>query len=144
MALGFTASGVWAATNVKTGNNYVCNSGYTVTCGMALYIDPNSGDLIPATAAAAAGSGAPSTVCGLALNNAYDQQPVLYITKGLLNVGAISGVVQGTQYVLDPNGNGGIVADSVLTSGAWVSQIGYGLSGNAIQVLLNNTGVQYQ
>ena len=144
MALAITASGVVApqSGNVNsTRNGFAAQSGWFISAGQAIAPDPTTGWLVPAMAA----SGFNYNVVGIALNNAYNAQPITYCTKGLIALGvtgAGSGLLLGQQYNLDSATSGGIVPDSALLSGAYVVQLGYCTISGYINLNIVNTGVQ--
>ena len=143
MALSITASGVFApvsGTINKTSFNYVVNSGYIITAGMVVATDPNTGFVVPAMAA----SGYNYSAVGIALNNAYQNQPCAYCTQGLMSLGtgATSGMIVGQQYNLDYATSGGIIPNNALVSGAYVMQLGYCSASGFFTVGLVNTNIQ--
>jgi hypothetical protein len=147
MALTIVASGVSAPqsgtiNSIKAG--FAATSGWIITAGQVVSIDPTTGYLVPAMAASGFNY---SGVAGIALNNAYNGQPISYCTKGLMALGvtgAGSGLVVGQQYALDSVTSGGIIPDSALVSGAYVVQLGYCSVSGFINLNIINTGVQLQ
>jgi hypothetical protein len=144
VALTIVASGVFApqsgtVNSVKSA--YAGSSGYIITAGQVVGTDPNTGFIVPVMAA----SGFNNTAVGVALNTAYNNQPVSYCTKGIMSLGvtgAGSGLTVGQAYSLDYATSGGIIPDSALVSGAYVVQLGYCSVSGFINLSITNTNVQ--
>lgn len=104
-------------------------AGAAITAGDFLYRDAtDSNSLRPATAitqVTAAG-------VGIALHAAEDGQPITYATRGPVTLG--TDVLTVAEIYVASNGPGLIAPVGDLTTGEWVTIVGYALDGDTIQL----------
>ena len=121
--LSITAANVVPATGALVSHGI---AGGTITAGMPVYVAAD-GDIEPCDADAAA-----SAVCvGIALNAASAGQPVSWITRGGLTIGAT--VVLGVGYYVTPN-PGGLGAWAEVQAGDYATLVCVGLTTSTVWV----------
>lgn len=126
-----TPADVLEVSDVKT---KVGTAGGTITQGMPLYKNASDKKLYPAVA-----TGADEAECvGIALTASSLDQPVVYATSGIIDVGGT--IVKGSMYVVSPLNAGGILLDTDLASGNYISLLGPAVSSTNLLVCLANTG----
>ena len=128
---------VVTAANVKqvSGTPQVYTAGGTITAGQSLYLNSSN-----QAVTAKADTSADAACIGISLNGASTGQPVSVLTSGVINIGGT--VVVGTPYVVSNANAGGIAPWSDLTTGAYVTFIGYGSTANNITMSLQVTGLK--
>ena len=110
---------ITAANVVKTSADTITGTaGETITAGMAVYLKASDGRYWKAQAD---GTAAEATVVGVALHAALAGQPLTIATSGTINIGATTAKV--FYYVSATAGGIAPVAD--LTSGQYISSVGY-------------------
>lgn len=103
-------------------------AGGTITAGMPIYKDAADADKLKGCDADAEASAA---CVGIAVNGASDNQPVDYITEGILTIGAT--VTVGTSYFVTPNA-GGLGAIAEVLAADYVSLVCLGISTTQVYV----------
>jgi len=114
-------------------------AGAAVSAGQPIYRDSSDGNkLKPADANS---SEATAAAVGIAVNNAADEQPVTYITRGTLVTDATT--VQGTVYVASAN-PGGIAPASDLASGHYTTLLAVASdTTGTLAVHMHRSGIQW-
>lgn len=127
-----TAANVLVGTGASTAYG---TAGETITAGQTVYIDTADGNKIK-KGDCDSGTVVVRTLAGVALNGGATGQPIKYITAGPYTVGGT--VVAGRVYVLSDTA-GGIMPESDLEAGDYLSILGWGKSTTEIQVDITNS-----
>ena len=127
------------AANVVAGSNaekVTGTAGASITAGEPVYKDPSDGKLKPADNTTEAKAAA----LGIALHAAEDDQPLTYQKSGDINPGAT--VAVGEVYCVSGTA-GGIAPVADVTTGDYLTILGYGTTANNIRLDINATGIQH-
>lgn len=128
-----TAASVVKAAPATLNQQYV--AGETIAAGMPVYKNASDGKLYKAKCA---GTLAEATVFGVALNSVSANQPITVQVAGQITIGAT--VAVGTVYVSSST-YGGIAPVADLTTGNYLSVIGFASTAGILVLDLNPTGI---
>ncbi len=112
----------------------VGTAGAAITAGDVLY--GSTSELLLAQA----DTSAKATAVGIALCDAAEGQPVVYLVSGGINPGAT--VTVGEYYVVSSNAAGKMAPLSDLTEDDYVTGLGFATTASNIDIDINVTGVQ--
>jgi hypothetical protein len=106
----------------------------------------NAGQLVQVLSGSASlptnDTAADAQVSGMAVTSAVAGQPLIYCSAGSISVGTVSGLISGQALFLSANA-GMICPDTDLSSGKYVTQVGFAASATAISLAINNTGIAH-
>lgn len=135
--LNITASEVKAGTNAQVFNG---TAGVTISAGDICYLDvattPNTLKLADADI-----SVVEATVKGIALNDAFVDQPVELQVNGTITLGASSLVAKGTPYILS-GAEGKMAPAEDRAAGCFITIIGVGNGSSGLEMDIFNSGIQ--
>lgn len=122
----------------------VVTAGHFVRAGLCIYIDPATGKA-KVCSNSSGDSNFEARVVGMSVNEAYLDQPLVYVTSGIVNLEPViknGGLFDGAGVMLRIHGTGAM-SDSAPSVGDWMSWIGYTLDDDRLMVLPKYSDVQY-
>lgn len=112
--------------------------GETVAAGMPIYQSASDQKIYKAVVT---NTSAKATVVGVALNGGAVNQPAVYQSSGVINIGGT--VVVGAPYYASPTNAGGVAPYADLNTNHYVTILGHADTNTSIQLGIKATGVQH-
>ena len=134
--LSITAANVVQSTGARVNNQYV--AGETVTAGQVVYLKASDSRWWKAQCDGTAAESGYGVSRGIAMHAASAGQPLAVQESGAITIGAT--VTVGLEYYLSATA-GGICPIADLTTGNYLTIIGYATSASVVTLMMTATGV---
>jgi len=130
-----------ASVQPSAGAVLTATAAVAISAGQAIYLDSTTTPANQAKLAIANGTQAQAACVGIAVGNAAAGQPVNYQNSGSVTIGGT--VVKTTVYVVSAATAGDIAPISDLSSGNYLTILGYADTTSSIAMTLKATGVTH-